>query len=243
MMLVPIPAGSCVIGSPIDELGHRPHELRHKVTFEQAFWMGRTEVTQAQWQKLTGESQESLSRRAGAENAIFVGDAAPVHNISWNAAQRFCQALNERSSKLPPGYRYRVPSEAEWEYACRAGRGDKLPPVDTEDWIGPPRFPDRQPLGLDDNDVHLHLVAGKAPNPWGLFDMRGNVAEWCSDFYGPYSSEDAINPRGPSSGQMRILRGGCWFLGPNEARPATRSYSQPSTRSPGLGFRLVLGPE
>jgi len=192
----------------------------HTVTLAD-FYLGKTEVTQAQWEKVMGSNP---SKFKGAEH--------PVEQVSWKDVQEFIRKLNRRS-----GNRYRLPTEAEWEYAARSG-GKK------EKWAG---TSNESQLGAyawygANSGSQTHSVGQKQPNGLGLYDMSGNVWEWCSDWYGDtyYGQSPKKNPKGPSSGEHRVLRGGSWYSDPVSARAADRVRLWPTGRVDSDGFRLAL---
>ncbi len=190
-----------------------------------AFRMQRTEVTQGQWRQVMAGT--ALANPSGFSNC---GDTCPVERVSWLDIQVFLQRLNQQD----PGKGYRLPTEAEWEYAARAGTtGDYgiAGPVCSFAWVG-------------DNNCSQGKtwpVAQKPANAWGLHDMHGNVWEWVQDWYGPYPSTPQTNPTGPATGSVRVLRGGSWYNAIH-ARSASRSGDTPSTRGNGFGFRLARTP-
>jgi formylglycine-generating enzyme required for sulfatase activity len=207
----------------------------HNVTITQPFWLGQTEVTQAQWQAVMGSSisnQRDLADRSWplrGEGADY-----PVYYVSWYDSMAFCRELTEREQqegRLPQGYEYSLPTEAQWEYACRAGTTGKYAGIiDDMAWY-------------DDNSGNLtHPVAKKNPNDWGLYDMHGNVWEWCLDWYGDYSGYSVTDPTGAPSGSFRVSRGGGWGSNARDCRSADRDGSRPDRRSINLGLRLALRP-
>ena len=209
---VRIPAGEFMMGSDKGNVGEKP---AHRVRISQPFEMGKTEVTQAQWEAVMGNRP-----------SYFGGDARPVEQVSWYDAQQFIERLNG----LDDGYTYRLPTEAEWEYACRAGSsGDYDGKLEAMAWY-------------DANSQQMtHQVATKQPNAWGLYDMLGNVFEWCQDYYdqGYYAQSPAADPQGPESGPFRVKRGGSWMFTADFARPAARDLFSPGYRYNFVGFRLV----
>jgi formylglycine-generating enzyme required for sulfatase activity len=160
----------------------------------------------------------------------------PVEEVSYDDAVEFCRRLSELPDEKAAGRRYRLPTEAEWEYACRAGSktafsfGSNASDLGSHAWYE-----------ANSNDM-THAVGGKKPNAFGLYDMHGNVWEWCSDWYDEnyYASSPAIDPKGPDSGSFRVLRGGSWGYGPSDVRCANRDRSTPDRRGPGSGIRVVL---
>ncbi|MEY4489397.1 MAG: hypothetical protein RIQ79_1905, partial [Verrucomicrobiota bacterium] len=160
----------------------------------------------------------------------------PVEQVSWNDAMSFCQLLTTReraAGRLPAGHVYTLPTEAQWEYACRAGSpGDYAAPGDIN------------ALGWHSGNSqgHPQPVATKTPNAWGFYDMHGNVQEWCSDWFGPYPGGEVTDPRGATSGVFRVYRGGSWSLAPAFAKSVRRQRNDPNMRVLNLGFRLALTP-
>lgn len=219
LSLVWVPAGTFHIGSLATEEGHEDEESpRHRVTLTHGFWLGRHPVTQGQWQAAMG-----------ANPSRMVQPDHPVAMVSWLDAQGFLKTL----AGLVPGWWFRLPTEAEWEYACRADTETQFSLGDTEDDLA------RSAWFAANSDGATHPVATKVPNAWGLFDMHGNVFEWCDDWETSYTGDDAIDPRGPSLGQNRVLRGGCFKCPPPYCRSANRYSAPPDRRSPSIGFRLV----
>jgi formylglycine-generating enzyme required for sulfatase activity len=203
-----------MMGSGYDDKNHQDDEGPvHKVCLD-AFWIGKCQVTQNQWSKIMGNNPSKFQK----------GDMYPVEMISWNDTQVFIAKINEKSGK-----KYRLPSEAEWEYACRAGDSKKYD-LDASAWYA------------KNSDGSTHPVGEKEANAFGLHDMLGNVWEWCADKYGEnyYASSPEKNPLGPLAGNNRVLRGGSWIDDPFDCRAVFRDRSEPSYRSMLFGFRLVL---
>jgi formylglycine-generating enzyme required for sulfatase activity len=196
-----------------------------RVTLTRAYWLGKTEVTQGQYEALMGNNPSNF-KNAGRD--------APVETVSWDEAMQFCRKLTERerqAGRLPEGYEYTLPTEAQWEYACRAGTtGDYAGNLAAMAWYS-------QNCG----DT-THAVGQKQANAWGLYDMHGNVWEWCRDWYGSYPGGSGADPTGPSSGAARVFRGGSWDVVADYCRSAFRLPSGPGGRSPAMGFRLALAP-
>jgi len=188
---------------------------RHEVTIFRNFELGRHEVTQGQYVKVM-ESNPSN----------FMGDdRLPVERVIWNDVQSFIAKLNA----LSDSYRYRLPTEAEWEYAARGGtNGPQYGNLDAIAWY------------RDNSESKTHTVGQKQPNGFGLYDMLGNVWEWCSDWYDEsyYGSSPAVDPKGPSSGQTRVLRGGSWILSSRLARVSYRGRGGPDYQVSDVGFRV-----
>ena len=218
-----IPAGTFVMGSPPDDESAFDWEKpAHQVTISRPFYMSRYEVTQGQWEKLMGNN-----------HSCFKGRNNPVEQVSWEEAQVFIRKLNRKEGTS----KYRLPTEAEWEYAARAGSqtryhfGDNKENLREYDWY------------VDNSEEKAHPVGLKKPNAWGLHDMAGNVWEWVEDCYERdyYSRSPGIDPPGPENGNLRVFRGGSWLGIPNNCRSAIRFSFAPSFRYNFLGFRLALG--
>jgi sulfatase modifying factor 1 len=233
MEFVLIPAGTFVMGSPPDEPNRGSDEIQHKVTISRPFYMQNTEVTLKQWRAVMGK--RFLSSRKGADNM-------PVVKISWHDCIRFMKKLNVLGQ-----WSYRLPTEAEWEYACRAGSSTAYSWGNTIDcgraMYGNNSLKSRECLdyvrsrGLTIDQPTP--VKSYLPNAWGLYDMHGNVWEWCRDWHGDYTRSAKIDPFGPDSGTMRVRRGGSWFKYGYTCRSANRNYAHPSSRYQTTGFRLV----
>jgi formylglycine-generating enzyme required for sulfatase activity len=230
MKLLLIPAGAFTMGSPASEKDRDDDETQHQVTLTKPFYMGRTEVTQGQWKKVMGT--EPWKGKAYVQE----GDDYPAVYVSWDDAVEFCKKLSAMEGKV-----YRLPTEAEWEYACRGGTntafsfGNDEAELSKYAWWGA-LFGN----GNAKDEQYAHRVAQKLANPFGLHDMHGNVLEWCSDWYGDYPSTPLTDPRGPGSGSSRVLRGGSWGSVPRSVRCALRLYGTPGGRFSSFGFRLVL---
>ena len=236
-----ISAGTFMMGSPATGLGRQADEIQHEVTLTQAFYMQITEVTQGQWQTVMGQNPSHFQN---------CGLNCPVESVSWSDIQEFLTRINVQSAD---GYTYRLPTEAEWEYAARAGsetafcNGDITAPVsndpilNTLGWYA--NNSDANYSGcfeLDDGRcVGPQPVRVKNPNAWGLFDMHGNVYEWCSDRYGDYPADSVTDPQGPSSGDRRVSRGGSWYYYARACRSANRDGNGPGPRIDDDGFRLA----
>ncbi|MCS7079005.1 MAG: formylglycine-generating enzyme family protein [Chloracidobacterium sp.] len=221
--LVWIPPGEFVMGSNNGDDDEKPV---HRVRITRGFWLGETEVTQRQWEAVMGKNP-----------SVFKDcPACPVENVSWEDCQRFVSELNTRYP-VGGGLVWRLPHEAEWEYACRAGtRGDYYS-GDGEALLGA--------LGWywENSGGRTHPVKRLRANGWGLYDMHGNVWEWCEDWYGKdyYRISPVDDPRGPGSGEERVLRGGSWSSSAGRCRAAHRLFVAPLKRSNSLGLRVVVG--
>ena len=238
MTLKEIPAGSFMMGSPIGEDGRSESEALHKVTLEHKFWLGEFEVTQAQYKAVMGINR-----------SIFKGSDYPVDNVTWLDAMRFCRKLTDMeraAGRLPEGYRYSLPSEAQWEYACRAGTttawhyGDSLSSKQAN-------FEGDIPEGQAAVGPYLQRparVGSYAPNAWGLYDMHGNVWEWCRDLITDEYPKDPEFPTvAMSSGLFAVIRGGGWNCTADVCRSARCYNSIMVSRNFNIGFRVALVPE
>ncbi|TES90079.1 MAG: hypothetical protein E3J94_05540 [Desulfobacteraceae bacterium] len=229
MKFVSIPAGTFMMGSPSDEPGRDNDERQHRVTLSKGFYMQATEVTQGQWQSIMGNNPSYF------ENC---GDNCPVEKVSWNDCQDFIRRLNQKEGTN----KYRLPTEAEWEYACRAGSTTPFYTgtcisTDQANYDGDYSMPGC-PRGEDREKT---VRAGSfQPNLWVLYDMHGNVWEWCQDWYGDYPTGQVTDPKGPSYGDSRVIRGGGWFNDARYCGSAYRSRNDPDIRGHyGLGFRVA----
>ena len=207
------PPGEFMMGSR--EVERYDDETQHKVRISRGFWLAETETTQELWHAVMG-----------ANPSDFKGNDLPVEQVSWDDCQEFIKKLN---SNARSGLHFQLPSEAHWEYACRAGtRGAwnvSVGSLDSLAWY---------------RGIETHKVGTKKANAWGLYDMLGNVWEWCSDLYDDYPSGDATDPTGPKSGSLRVIRGGGWYYTSRGCRSAGRDGYTPVLRDDGLGFRLEL---
>ena len=230
MKFVLIPTGSFMMGSPPDEPGRGDDERQHRVTLTKGFYMGVTEVTQRQWRQIMGNNPSHF-QDCGAD--------CPVEFVSWNDCQEFVQRLNQSEV----GNRYRLPTEAEWEYACRAGSitGFANGSI-TQTGCGHDANLDVMGWYCGNSGKKPHPVAQRKPNAFGLYDMHGNIWEWCQDWYGIYPSGHVSNPTGPSSGSCRVLRGGGWHEDVEGCRSAIRVGRSPGSRAGTIGFRLARTP-
>ncbi|HEX4953282.1 MAG TPA: SUMF1/EgtB/PvdO family nonheme iron enzyme [Thermoanaerobaculia bacterium] len=222
-----IPPGKFWMGSPEGEAGRFDSEgPRHEVTLTRGFWLGEVPCTQELWQAVTGSNPSR-----------FQGASRPVEQVSWKDCQDFLRRLEVKC----PGLGARLPTEAEWEHACRAGTG-------TATWAGDLFLDGRKAPELEsvawyfgNSSLQTQPVKTKTPNPWGLYDILGNVWEWCEDWYGRYDSTAVTDPAGPSWGSRRVFRGGSWSNLALNVRAAARLGYSPDYRNDGLGFRLARG--
>jgi len=212
--MVLIPAGKFKMGSPESEKERSDNEKQHEVTLTKSYYMGKYEVTQEQWESVMGKNPSDTK-----------GAKLPVTNVSWEDCQEFIKKLNAKTDGS-----YRLPTESEWEYACRAGTstaysyGDKLTKSDAN---------------IVDSDARIKAVGSYKANAFGLYDLHGNVFEWCEDWYGDYPAESVTDPKGPAMGERRVLRGGSFLIFEAKARSSDRNYFTPSYRISNVGFRLA----
>lgn len=218
MRLMPIAPGRFTMGSNAGDEDEKPV---HAVVISRNFWLGQTEVTQAQWAAVMGNNP-----------SYFKGENLPVEQVGLEECLEFCRKLTEReraAGRLSPEYAYRLPTEAEWEYACRAGT--------TSEFAGNLNAMAWQ---KDNSGGTTHPVGQKQPNAWGLYDMHGNVWEWCGDFKRTYTSAEVIDPVGEEAGPYHAYRGGSWFYGAALCRSALRTNGAAGVRGYILGFRVAL---
>jgi formylglycine-generating enzyme required for sulfatase activity len=244
LQLAYIPAGTFQMGSPPSERERDIDERQFQVQITHGFRMSVTTVTQKQWHAVMGEHYVSPDGMHPDEllESHFVGDSFPVSCVSWFEANEFCRRLSALEHRT-----YRLPTEAEWEYACRAGTttafsfGDVLSAstanVDASAPYGAP-----PPADDSSDQMRPTPVGSYPPNSWGLYDMHGNVMQWCADWYGDYPLGSAVDPAGPEKGTTatRVVRGGSWLHAAKIARSASRWSYPPVIRSDYIGFRIVL---
>jgi formylglycine-generating enzyme required for sulfatase activity len=227
-----VPTGTFMMGSPITEFDRSADEgPQVTVTLTHGYWISKYELTQGEYTAVIG-----------ANPSTFVGDTnQPVEHVSWFDVYTYCArlTLQERAAgRVPAGYEYRLPTEAEWECAARAGTTTRFSFGDDPGYTLLPT----NAWFLGNSGQTTHDVGTKQANPWGIYDLAGNVFEWCADWYGPYSGGNVTDPTGPASGTNRVMRGGNWRFPGGDARSAARNFNAPDFAGPGIGFRVVLGP-
>lgn len=250
MRLVKLPAGKYLRGSPVDEVGSQDDENQHEITLTREFYIGVFEVTQAEYTLVMGENPSyfpepiihpavrhpETGRLISAEQKEQLDSSRyPVERVAWNDAVRFCERLSQRRDEARAGRVYRLPTEAEWEYAARAGSK-------TAFFFGADSSLLSQFGWYSANSKQTtHPVGEKLANDWGLYDMYGNISEWCSDLYQNYPSKSLVDPTGPLSGRKRICRGGDWSeLLATDCRSAHREGLAPGVKLRTVGLRVVM---
>lgn len=225
-----IKPGKFLMGSPEDEPGRYIGERSHRVNLTTPFYLQTTELTQEQWVSVMKKNPSS-HKGCGAN--------CPVEHVSWEDSQQFIRKLNQKEGTI----KYRLPTEAEWEYACRAGSTEAFSNGGiTELDCGKDANLDSLGWYCGNSNNRIHPVAQKQPNAWGLYDMHGNVQEWCQDWFGVYPYDEVTNPKGPSTGSYRAMRGGVWYSPARDTRCASRFGSPPHYRFRHIGFRLCRMP-
>lgn len=244
--LVLIPAGEFLMGSPQREFANRNGEQpQHRVGITTPFWLGQYEVTQAEYSQVMGANPSGFSSGGECKDKVEGLDTSrfPVENVTWEDAVEFCRKLSAVAAENSVGRVYRLPTEAEWEYACRAGTttpfhfGNQLNGVQGN-------CDGNDGYGTDAKGPFLRrpTPVGSFPaNSWGLFDTHGNILEWCADWFegSYYAQSPAKDPRGPAEGTMRVRRGGSWYAPASLCRAATRDRAVPAYRNDDLGFRVA----
>ncbi len=236
MKLVLIPKGTFMMGSPESEPSLRKNESQHEVTISKDYYLGVTEVTQGQYEKVMGTnpSLRWMYELRSLEYPVVEVSWYPVDGVYWEDAVEFCKRLSELPEEKKAGRVYRLPTEAEWEYACRAGSTTAYSFGESSESLGDYAWFDKN------SNQMTHPVGEKKPNAWGLYDMHGNVWEWCSDWRGGYPKGAVSDPTGPKEGSLRVYRGGGWAFDYVQGRSADRKWYYPSLRYIGNGFRVAL---
>jgi sulfatase modifying factor 1 len=274
--------GTFTMGSPDNEAGRKADESpQTEVTLTKGFWLGKTELTIGQWKAVMGETlrehvikmlndetlydfggqkkklREFMNFNPGDPDRIMANenDSIPMYFVSWDDAIEFCKrltALEKTKGRIPEGYEYNLPTEAQWEFACRAGtttatfagplniQGRNAPVIDTIAWYNANSSINYSGKKLGNSGAGPRNTGEKKPNPWGLQDMPGNIWEWCRDWYGVYPGGKVIDPVGPTSGTGRVNRGGSWGSGASASRSAGRASNPQPEKSAYRGFRIAL---
>jgi formylglycine-generating enzyme required for sulfatase activity len=242
-----IPAGAFLMGSPPEEKQRSKDEEQHEVEITRPYYLGIFPVTQAQWQAVRGANPSSFCATGAGKDAVtgMSTEDFPVEQVSWEDAAEFLNGLAALKPEREAGRGYRLPSEAEWEHACRGGAseyqvfhyGNSLSSAQAN-------FNGNYPYGAAKSPYleRTSKVGSYEPNGFGLYDMHGNVWEWCADWYGNdyYKNSPRRDPAGPAGGSSRVLRGGSWDCFGQRCRSAWRNGSEPASRYEYLGFRVVL---
>jgi len=234
MKLVWCPPGKFTMGSPKGERERNVAEDQVQVSLTKGFWLGQHEVTQLKWQRV----MDTAPWRG--ERFVQEGDNYPATYVSWEDAMKFCEKLTEHErsfGRLLPGWQYTLPTEAQWEYACRAGTTTPFSFGNDDSKLTDYGWFDRN--ASQNGERHAHMVGKKKTNPWGLFDMHGNVYEWCRDWYAD-KLPGGTDPEGPAEGANRVDRGGGWEDAAGHSRSANRDSSPSAERNYDLGFRVAL---
>ncbi len=220
MQMILIQPGEFSMGSPLTEKGRGSDEVQHRVRITKPFYIGKYEVTQEQWKAVMGDNP-----------SFFKGAKNPVEKVSWNDCQNFIERLN----RIVPGGGFRLPTEAEWEYAARAGTTTRFYWGDDPDYTEIDKY-----AWYNKNSARrTHPVGTKKPNPWGLYDTSGNVWEYSGYYQKDYPLGLQIDPKGPGSGEERVFRGGSWKSRAWYCRSANRGGLNPDFRSSNFGFRIA----
>lgn len=239
MKLVLIPKGTFMMGSPTSEEGRQEDETQHEVTISKDYYLGVYEVTQAQYEKVMGRNPSHFK----GDIVDGLNADLPVEQVSWEAAVEFCKKLSDLPEERKAGRVYRLPTEAQWEYACRAGSRTAYSFGESSELLGDYAwFNKNSGKNGDPFEKQTHPVGQKKPNAWRLYDMHGSVNEWCSDLYGDFPITPVRDPTGPSEGKSHVLRGGSWFLSGGYCRSASRGWAGPASWYFNLGFRVALSP-
>jgi formylglycine-generating enzyme required for sulfatase activity len=227
------------MGSPTDEAGREIWEgPQHEVEITQGFYMGVYLVTQAEYENVMGKNPSWFSKQGVRKEKVENQDTArfPVEMVSWEDAIAFCATLTNRDTKRPWQWVYTLPTEAEWEYSCRAGAKTAYSFGEDQNQLAEYAW-----CGVNSGE-RMHEVGTRKANLWGLYDMHGSVAQWCADWYGKdyYANSPDKDPQGADGGYYRVLRGGSWGFEPRYYRAAHRFVDVPGRRDENIGFRVVL---
>lgn len=239
--MVYIGPGTFVMGSPASDVDRLSNETQHTVTLTRGFFIGKYPVTQAEYLSVTGGNPAFFNGVRGATD-YGTDFNRPVESVYWYAASAYCEALTQRerqAGRIPGNWLYRLPTEAEWEYACRAGLPTRFSYGDDPGYV----LLGNYAWYSVNSASRTQAVGQKLPNPFGLHDVHGNVYEWVQDLYGNYPTDWVFDPQGPGSGFNRVFRGGAWSAVGKFCRAASRSSADPVTPYNYVGFRVVLAPQ
>ena len=228
--MVYCPAGSFIMGSPVDELGHQEDEIQHKVNLTKSFYIGKYEVTQKQYRVIALNNPSYFKKE----------DTLPVESITWQEAVAFCEKLNTICDNIPTGYVFDLPTEAQWEYACRAGTTTSLNNGKDLTEFGTDSNLNEVAWYKSNSNGTTQCVGQKKPNAWGIYDMHGNVCEWCYDWYDIYQQKEVTDPLGFTTDKKHIQRGVCWMDPVYFCRSAMRFNNLSTNKDMSCGFRVVL---
>ena len=232
MKMIWVEGGDFLMGCTSEQGNCDSDEQNVRRVTVDGFYIGMLEVTQSQWEKVVGTSIYQQKSKANGSNTYGVGPDYPMYYVSWDEAMEFCRLLSNKTGRT-----YTLPTEAQWEYAARGGNKNESAKYAGSNMI------DAVAWYTDNSGSSTHIVGSKRANALGIYDMSGNVWEWCKDWYASsYVSYDTNNPVGPSSGSYRVIRGGGWNYGASYCRVAIRGSCSPGSRGNGLGFRVVLLP-
>ncbi|MCW8863674.1 MAG: formylglycine-generating enzyme family protein [Colwellia sp.] len=227
-----VPEGSFLMGTPAGEAVRHNDEDQHKVKISQGFWLSEFEITQKQWFDFIGTTiHEQQQKQYKHWRLRGVGDNLPMYFISWDESIAFTEKLNHQfAQQLPTGYKFSLPTEAQWEYTAKTFAVDDVPLVDRA-WF------------RENSNKRVHPVGSKLPNKLGIYDLKGNLSEWCYDWYGPYPKQAlTIDPVGPSTGELKVVRGGSWFGPAINTKASTRFKDPKQNGYSSLTLRLALRP-
>jgi formylglycine-generating enzyme required for sulfatase activity len=236
--MVFLPPGTFRMGSPTNEVDHFDNEgPQMAVTISRGFWIGKFQVTQGEYLAVKGTNPSYFQPPNAAADTN-----RPVEWVSWSDATNYCSLVTQReraAGRITTNAVFRLPTEAEWEYACRAWTSTRFYYGDDPGYTNLTKYA----WYYADSGSMTHPVGQKQPNPWGLYDVHGNVWEWCQDWYTNYSSGLVLDPQGPDSGLARVVRGGGWDGLGGDCRSASRAAADPASRGANSGFRIVLAPD
>ena len=229
LQMVAVEGGTFMMGATVEQGddAYGSEKQVHSVTLD-GFYIGKYEVTQEQWEAVMDDATLSDIIKKHGWTSYGLGDNYPVYDVSWTDAVSFCEKLSQKTGKT-----YRLPTEAEWEYAARGGQQ-----ADGMEYAGS-NLIDDVAWHINNSNGEAHPVGKKQSNALGLYDMSGNVFEWCQDWYGEYSSSPAVNPQGASGGSYRVSRGGGWYSSASYCRVSSRNSYTSDHRGNNIGFRVV----